>query len=116
MRMTVYRGDCECVQLPTCVDDRARNAMQDILDTHRAAVEQDAVNAKDLDEKYSSLNINQKCVVDKVVEKLKNGDVIHLIVSGQGGTGKSRVIEVLNSTLDGPLQGGPYKLTLVDSH
>jgi len=79
-----------------CVDDRARNAMQDILDTHRAAVEQDAVNANDLNEKYNSLNIDQKRVVDKVVEKLKNDDVIRLIVSGQGGTGKSRVIEVLN--------------------
>ena len=72
-----------------CVDDRARNAMQDILDTHRASVEQDAVNANDLDEKYRSLNIDQKRVVNKVVEKLKNGDVIRLIVSGQGGTGKS---------------------------
>ena len=30
------------------------------------------------------------------MEKLKNSDVIRLIVSGQGGTGKSRVIEVLN--------------------
>ena len=38
-----------------CVDDRARNAMQDILDTQRAAVKQDAVNANDLDEKYSLL-------------------------------------------------------------
>ena len=79
-----------------CADDHARNAMQDILDAHRAAVEQDAVNTNDLEEKYSSLNIDQKRVVDKVVQKVRNGDIIRLIVSGQGGTGKSRVIDVLN--------------------
>jgi len=33
--------------------------------------------------------------VDKVVEKVRNDDIIRLIVSGRG-TGKSRVIDVIN--------------------
>jgi len=79
-----------------CVDDPARNAMQDILEAHREAIEQDAVNSNELEEKYNSLNIEEKRVVDKVVEKVRNDDIIRLIVSGQGGTGKSRVIDVIN--------------------
>ena len=79
-----------------CVDDHARNAMQDILEAHRAAVDQHTVDTSDLQEKYASLNTDQKRVVDQVVEKVRNDDVIRLIVSGQGGTGKSRVIDVLN--------------------
>ena len=79
-----------------CVDDPARNAMQDILEAHRAAIEQDAVDSNELEKKYNSLNIDQKRVVDKVIEKVKNDDIIRLIVSGQGGTGKSRVIDVIN--------------------
>jgi len=62
-----------------CVDE---HAMQDILETHRAAV-----NITELQEIYTSLNVHQKHVVERVVEKVRNDDVIHLIVSGQGCTG-----------------------------
>ena len=45
---------------------------------------------------YASLNADQKRVVDRVVEQVTQGsEPIRLFVSGHGGTGKSRVIHVL---------------------
>jgi len=49
---------------------------------------------------YNSLNVDHKRIVDKVVCAVCEDDTpIHLIVSGQGGTGKSRVIDVLHRTV-----------------
>ena len=37
-----------------------------------------------------------KKIVDRVLHKVVNNQPVHLLVSGQGGTGKSRVIDVVN--------------------
>ena len=42
--------------------------------------------------KHSQLNVDQKHIVDRDAKTVCHG----LIVSGQGGTGKSRVIDILN--------------------
>ena len=77
------------------VEDRAQNVMQDIVDAQRSAVQQDLENSDDLDAKYASLNQDQKRIADIVLDKVLHNDRIHL-VSGQGGTGKSRVIDIIN--------------------
>jgi len=79
-----------------CAEDQAQNAMQDVIEAHKNAVQQDTDNCDDLNATYNTLNVDQKRVVDKILHKVVNNETIHLLVSGQGGTGKSRVIDVVN--------------------
>jgi len=54
---------------------------------------------------YNSLNGDQRRVVDKVMSSVcGDGPPIRLIVSGQGGTGKSRVIDILNQLVSRKIQ------------
>jgi len=82
--------------LQGCADDHAVTAMHEVIEAHRNVTRMDSAGNEELLQKYNSLNADQKRVVDRVISKIANDDKIHLIVSGQGGTGKSRVIDVLN--------------------
>jgi len=80
-----------------CRTDHLRTAMQDVIDAHVRSVQQNTADNGDLTEAYNELNEDQRRVVNKVVTSVCNQQQpLHLIVSGQGGTGKSRVIDILN--------------------
>ena len=88
--------DDEGAAFEGCAVDNGEMAMRDVLDAHRTATATDRHSADDLQEAYGGLNVDQKRVVDKVMMKLSSAaDGYHLMVSGEGGTGKSRVISVL---------------------
>ena len=73
------------------------SAIQDIIDSHSKAKHQDSTDSEQLSADYNQLNADLKHVVDKVVSSVcSNSETLHLIVSGQGRTGKSRVIELIN--------------------
>ena len=76
--------------------DHAQTAMEEVQQAHQSTVHEQSHD--DILQDYNSLNADQKRIVDRVVVHAvcnSNGPV-HLIVSGQGGTGKSRVIELLD--------------------
>jgi len=71
--------------------------MQDVIDTHIRSVSRDNAHSDQLSADYNQLNTGQKRIVDKVVSSVcSNRQPQYLIVSGQGGTEKSRVIDILN--------------------
>ena len=83
--------------LEGCRPDQMRNAMQDITDAHIRSIDKDSINSDNLTAAYHQLNDDQRRVVDKVVTAVcSNQEPLKLFVSGQGGTGKSKVIDVLN--------------------
>jgi len=82
------------------VIDRAADAMEDLLDANKQILNGDTEDR--LKNDYESLNIDQKRVVDKILDSVtkRNGATsLKLIVSGCGGTGKSRVISVVRRLL-----------------
>jgi len=80
-----------------CRVDVVQSAMQDVIDTHVRSVSRDNEHSDQLSADYNQLNADQKRIVDTVVSSLcSNRQPLHLIVSGQGGTRKSRVIDILN--------------------
>jgi len=80
-----------------CPVSAVETAMQDVIDTHKSMT---ANNESDAEILYSSLNSDQKRVVDTVLQKLSTSEEpCRLIVSGEGGTGKSRVIHALQQVV-----------------
>ena len=80
-----------------CQTDQLRNAMQEVLDTHTRSVQRNNNDNDDLAVAYSALNAHQQRIADKVVNAVcHQKKTLRFIVSGQGGTGKSRVIDYLN--------------------
>lgn len=80
-----------------CRTDQLRTAMQEVIDTHTRSVQKNASDKDDVAEAYNELNTDQQRIVDKVFDTVcHQHKALHLIVSGQGGTGKSRVIDYLN--------------------
>jgi len=78
-----------------CAIDHLQTAMDELKDCHRTSA-----HLEDADSLYSTLNTDQRRVVDKVHASIcKDDEPIRLIVSGQGGTGKSQVIKVLSSKI-----------------
>ena len=78
-----------------CQTDQLRNAMQEILDTHIRSVQRNNNDNDHLAAAYSALNANQQKIADKVVNAVcHQKETLRLIVSGQGGKGKSRVIDL----------------------
>ena len=76
-----------------CAPNTAEAAMQDVIDAHRNMTS-DSASTEEL---YNSLNTDQRRVVDRVLREVSSDtDPCRLIVSGEGGTGKSRVINVLH--------------------
>ena len=86
--------DDEHGALAGCMTDHVQNAMEDLITAHSlAARNKERTN---LEEQYALLNTDQKRIVDKVVTAVcQETEPIRLIVSGQGGTGKSRVITII---------------------
>ena len=76
-----------------CATDHMQTAMTDVLEMQNTK----SHTAEELQQLYGSLNADQKRVVDKVVSHvcLQHKQLL-LFVSGQGGTGKSRVIDVIH--------------------
>ena len=75
-----------------CLTDHVQTAMDEVMTAHSTATR----GGSDNESQYKSLNADQKRIVDKVVSAVcDENQPIHLIVSGQGGTGKSKVISVL---------------------
>jgi len=84
----------------SCRTDQLRTAMQDVVDTHIRSAQKDRTDSDSLAAAYSTLNCDQQRIVDKVVTAVCHShEQLRLIVSGQGGTGKSKVIDVLNQTV-----------------
>jgi len=80
-----------------CAVNNIETAMHELKEANANATRQDKNNYENLADAYESLNVDQKRIVDRVVNHVCSKDsAIRLIVSGQGGTGKSRVIDVLN--------------------
>ena len=80
-----------------CATDQIQTAMVELHELHRTKQTSDSEN---LQRKYDTLNADQKRVVDKVVSAVcVQQQQLLLFVSGQGGTGKSRVIDVLDRTV-----------------
>jgi len=77
-----------------CVVDKVQTAMDEVVNVHAAATKQDKQST--IEQDYEELNVDQKRIVNRVVNAVsENEKPIRLIVSGQGGTGKSRVIDVI---------------------
>lgn len=63
-------------------------------------MQKDASDKDDVPKPYNELNTDQQRIVDKVFDTVYcQHKALHLIVSGQGGTGKSRVIDYLNKKI-----------------
>lgn len=76
-----------------CAPDHLLDAMQDIVEAQRKV----GISTDELQSIYDGLNLDQRRVIDTVVKSIcDDKKQIRLIVSGQGGTGKSRVITVLS--------------------
>jgi len=83
--------------LAGCIADNVQNAVHDVISAHALSVMQDKHSSTDLADTYSALNADQKRIVDKVVAVVCAGiSPMRMVVSGQGGTGKSRVIDVVS--------------------
>jgi len=83
-----------------CATDNLQCAMNDLVSAHSAATHKDMLDTTELINDYNRLNSDQRRIVDKVVTAIfNNSEQIRLIVSGQGGTGKSRVIDILHRTV-----------------
>ena len=79
-----------------CAIDHAQSAMEDLKAAHAHTLRTDD-SSIDPQHTYDTLNTDQKRIVDHVLQKVcLDQSVVRLIISGQGGTGKSRVIDVLN--------------------
>ena len=73
-----------------CRFDVVQSAMQDVIDTHIRSVSCDNEHSDRLSADCNQLNADQKRIVDTVVSLVcSNRQPLHLIVSGQGGTGKT---------------------------
>jgi len=83
-----------------CAVDGLQSAMEDLVEQQRRIVQH-----ADVAEDYETLNTDQKRIVDNVAVAVCSNDPIHLFVSGEGGTGKSRVIDVLHRTISKQLSG-----------
>ena len=82
------------------VIDRAADAMEDLTAANRQILEFDTMDQLQSD--YKSLNIDQRRIVDKVLAIINGGNTqksLKMFVSGFGGTGKSRVIDVTRRML-----------------
>ena len=73
--------------LEGCADSHAVTAMQAVIDEHRNVAKQDPYSIQH-NAMNQSLNADQKRVVDRVVGKIADDEKIHLLISGQAGTGK----------------------------
>jgi len=78
-----------------CRVDHAQTAMEEVLQVHQSTVRERSDD--DIQEDYNCMNDDQRRIIDKVLHSVCASDSpIHLIVSGQGGTGKSRIINLLS--------------------
>ena len=98
----VQRGDVEDREnvFEGCAVNTVEGAMQDVIDAHRNVTSHDNTSRDDLSTMYNSLNVDQKRIVDKVLQQVsQNESPCRLLISGEGGTGKSRVIHVIQQKL-----------------
>jgi len=78
--------------------DHAQTAMEEVQQAYQSTVHEQSHG--DILQDYNSLNADQKRIVDRVVHTVCDSNApVHLIVSGQNDTGKSRVIELLNQMI-----------------
>jgi hypothetical protein len=96
LRETAAESTADDVEgaLQGCIVDHAQSAMQELRQSHSRLLEH--TNDEALSKDYEGLNIEQRHVVDLVIEHVHDEKPIRLIISGQGGTGKSQVIDVLS--------------------
>ena len=82
-----------------CVVDPLQTAMNDIKEATERTERR--CTADSVQAAYEELNTDQKRIADRVLSYLchSNEDALRLFVSGAGGTGKSRVIDVLQRTV-----------------
>lgn len=90
-----------------CNVNQTENAMLDVV-IHSFLLQQ---SSTDLIAQYNMLNSDQKRIVDKVTAAVVSaGHAIRMIASGPGGTGKSKVIDVLFKTVNSKQENYEYLL------
>lgn len=74
-----------------CAVNHLQAAMQDVCDAHQRTLQEN--NQQDIDLLYIQLNVDQKRIVDHVINAVcsNNEDPMRLFVSGTAGTGKSEL-------------------------
>jgi len=88
--------DDEQTAFEGCAINNAESTMQDVIDAHKNRTGDSTSTA----ELYSSLKTDQRRVVDIVVQQVcHDTNPCRLIVSDEGGTGKSRVIQVMQQMI-----------------
>ena len=85
--------------LAGCAVDGLQSAMDELIDQRRHKLHANT------SEDYEQLNSDQKRIVDNVTRAVCSNEQTNLFVSGQGGTGKSRVISVLRHIISDQLSG-----------
>ena len=83
-----------------CVVDPLQTAMNDIREVNDRMERR--CDTGSLQAAYTELNTDQKRVVDRVLSHIydrNDQDALRLFVSGAGGTGKSRIIDVLQRSV-----------------
>jgi len=104
--------DCQNA-LQGCIVDQVQTAMDEVQQVRRLTMQRCTSAETELDTAYNSLNIDQKRIVDNVVSAVCEHDsTIHLFVSGQRGTGKSRVIDILNQTISSKFPANTVRVTV----
>ena len=84
-----------------CAADNVQNAMDDLRHHHKNVYHNHSESQLESD--YEMLNSDQKRIVNNVTAAVCNDKSIHLVVSGQGGTGKTRVIEIVSRIISARL-------------
>jgi ATP-dependent DNA helicase PIF1 len=88
-----------------CINDHIQNAMSDVLEAYKITHGQLQGHNDDLFNMYVNLNSDQKRIVDRLVSGIcERNEQVLLVVSGPGGTGKSRVIHVMSRMICGKLK------------
>jgi len=96
-----------------CRTDHLRTAMQDVVDAHIRSAQKDRTDSDSLAATYNTLNCDQQRIVDKVVTAVcQSHEQLRLIVSSQGGTGKSRVIDERKQTISHHLCDTPLPVVI----
>lgn len=82
--------------LQGCIVDHISSAMQDVVDIHQRATSHHPTVHSNTEQMYKDMNIEQTHVVDYIFNSVFQNKVIRYFVSGQGGTGKSRIIHLVH--------------------
>jgi len=82
--------------LDGCEASNLQCAMDDLEIRHKISMEKELPS---IQQDYESLNQDQQRIVNNVVNSMNRNECINMVVSGEGGTGKTRVIHVIDQLI-----------------